>query len=977
MTSEGLSTFGALLRRYRLACGLTQEALAERAQISAFTISALERGVNQRPRVDTLDLLATALALSTQDRAGLLATARRLASTGPATTPAPHPLIGRGRELALLEAHLAGEEPPVLLLAGQPGIGKSRLLQEAARQAQMDGWQVLAGGCQRRGGQQPYAPLLEAIERHLHGQSPAQLRVTMQGCAWLVRLLPELAGGPIEPLPAWTLPPDQERRLLFRAVARFLANVAGPAGTLLLLDDLQWAGPDVLDLLAALVRSAPEAPLRVVGAYRDTDVQQRDPLSGMLADLAHAGLATHHTLGPLTAREAGQLLDGLLGGAEQGERAALREQVVQRVGGVPFFLISCAPGLRAGEVAGRYPADLPWDVEQSIRQRVAGLPDAAQALLGVAAVAGRVAPRALLLAAAKQPEPAVLAGLDAACRAQLLEETEADAYRFAHDVIREVVEADLGLARRAVLHRRVAMALEQRPGAPPVEALAYHWARGGEDERAVPYLEQAGDQAQFQRAHAAAEGYYRDLVACLDRLGHTEEAASACEKLGAVLTMLSRYAEALAVLERAAGTYRAAGDWERVAQVTAQIGRLHGEMAMPEQGIQLVQPLVAQLVVQGPSPGLAALYLALADLFDWGSRYSEKAAAAERAAAVARALRDDGLLAMAEGVRGSALETMGHIEEGLRVLQEALRLREATGELISPSDIDLLQYTATASLERGRFAEGLRYMERALGVSEQLGDPRLIAWMLGRCSHTRLLTGDWERARTDTARAAGIDRQLGFSIRSTWVTALLATLHRVGGAEDEAIREFEAAIAMAERSGDQQILQYCQSNLAEIEIGQGRPAAACARLLPLLKHPGLERQHAVFVLPRLAQAYLELGDTGRAGGLIQQAVEFVRATGDLLSLAEVLWVQALVITREGGWAEAHCILEESLSLTRSMPYPYMEARTLQVYGDLHRQKSEPEPAREKLEAALAIFRRLDARKDSEQVERTLMRLTQP
>src|SRR5262249_45436364 len=127
----------------------------------------------------------------------------------------------------------------------------------------------------------PLRPLVGALTRFLANRSLAQQRVDLQGCAWLVRLLPELAGTAVVPAPSWQLPPGQERRLLFGAVVRFLANVAGPAGTLLILDDLQWAGDDALDLLAALVRApswAPSGsvgsllPLRVVGAYRDTEV---------------------------------------------------------------------------------------------------------------------------------------------------------------------------------------------------------------------------------------------------------------------------------------------------------------------------------------------------------------------------------------------------------------------------------------------------------------------------------------------------------------------------------------------------------------------------------------------------------------------------------------------------------------------------------------------------------------------------------
>src|SRR5438067_1778162 len=322
-----------------------------------------------------------------------VAVAARQGSARPAAGAELPPFVGRSRELVLLERHLAGEGPPLLLLAGEPGIGKSRLLQEAEQRAGAHGLCALAGRCQHRGDETPYAPLLPALARHLQAQAPAQLRADLRGCAWLVCLLPELAGGPIEPLPAWTLPPEQERRLLFAAVAQYLRNVAGPAGTLLLLDDLQWAGPDALALLASLLHA--DAPLRVIGAYRDTVVQ---------------------------------------------------------------------------------------------------------------------------------PEDALVAALEGACQARLLEE-EPEGYRFAHDVIREVVEGQLSEGRRLLLHRRVAEVLEAGEGEPPVELLAYHYSRSDVHDKAVHYLEQAGDHAQAQLAHAAAEGYYRELVERLERLGRPRDAA--------------------------------------------------------------------------------------------------------------------------------------------------------------------------------------------------------------------------------------------------------------------------------------------------------------------------------------------------------------------------------------------------------------------------------------------------------------------
>src|SRR5439155_10101262 len=199
--------------------------------------------------------------------------------------------------------------------------------------------------------------------------------------------------------------------------------------------------------LASLARSSAELSLRVVGAYRDTEVGPQDRLAVVLADLGHAGLARPHTLAPLAPQDAARLLDALLEAAgPQVGTPALREHLLQRAGGVPFYLVSCVQGLRTGDEAGA----VPWDVAQSVRQRVAALPEAAQALLRTAAVLGRVVPHALLGDVVARPAEAVLDALEAAGRARLLVEAGDEAHQFAHDLIREVLEAELGLARRAV-----------------------------------------------------------------------------------------------------------------------------------------------------------------------------------------------------------------------------------------------------------------------------------------------------------------------------------------------------------------------------------------------------------------------------------------------------------------------------------------------------------------------------------------------
>jgi predicted ATPase/transcriptional regulator with XRE-family HTH domain len=308
---NGPSAFGYLLKLYRTAAGLTQEALAARAQISVRAISDLERGINRAPHEETLWMLSEALELRADDQTTLMATGRRIgeasfarlrgrdaphASRGCVDPQAPS-LVGRQRELTQIGAYLARGGPSVCFVAGEAGSGKTRILWEVARGAGGYGMRILEGGCHQCG-QEAYAPLLPAVAGYIHGRTSAELKDTLQGCAWLARLLPELADGTVDAPVNQAVSPSQERRLICEASARLLARIAGPGGTLLVLDDMQWADPEALDLLAMLLRS--DIPcLRVVGAYNEGDAACPGPLARFLAECAHAGPVERIRLPPL------------------------------------------------------------------------------------------------------------------------------------------------------------------------------------------------------------------------------------------------------------------------------------------------------------------------------------------------------------------------------------------------------------------------------------------------------------------------------------------------------------------------------------------------------------------------------------------------------------------------------------------------------------------------------------------------------
>jgi tetratricopeptide (TPR) repeat protein/transcriptional regulator with XRE-family HTH domain len=980
MATVSSQSFGDLLRRYRLAAGLTQEELADQAGLSVRGLSDLERGARRAPRRETVQLLAEALHLPAAERTRLEAAARQRGvpavqaseGSGPSpTSSAALPLVGRAQELALLDQLLA-DGPSVLLVAGEPGIGKSRLLQAGIERAEAQGWTVLTGGCHRRSGQDPYAPLVNALVDSLHRQSHAQQRLQMQGCTWLVHLLPELADTGVVSQPTWTLPSEQERRLMFGAVARYLTNVAGPAGTLLVLDDLHWAGSDALDLLQALVRAPAERPLRILGAYRDTDIAPQDPLALFAADLTREGRASRVLLAPLAEAEAAALLAELLPETTDGD-PHLRQQVLERAGGVPLFLVSCVQALLTGSLTWNGSSHVPWTLREAILQRTVALPETAQQVLRLAAVIGRHAPRALLVTAAARSdltEERVLEALEVCGRGRLLAEADEDAYQLTHGLIREVLLADLGTARRALLHRRVAEALEATVPAPAVTVLAYHYARSDEQDKAILYLERAGDAARARYAQTEAASAYREVVARLETLGRRAQAAAVSEKLGMMLALQARYDEALVTLEQTGEVYRLEADLEGELRALAQIGRIHRWRGTSQQGLTRLLPLLQRLPQTGASRGAAAFYAALAYLYKGTDQYSEQLVAAEHAARLARASGDDYILTTAQERRASALLALGRLEETCRALtEEVIPAGEATGNLWTL--ITAHDNLAGAYDYLGDYQQARASLEQAIALDERLGDPAAMAYLLYSRGLNAFALGEWQRARADFEHAATLVGSTGQFWYATYPPHGLGLLCLAEGRQKEAAHYLTQALTLAERNHDMQALCWVQGPLAEWDLLAGRPEAARRRLAPLLDAPGLMVSYSRESVSLLPWAYLELGEVDQAQALLAQVLSTARQARMVPTLVQALRVQALVLSKQERWKEAEHCLEEALTLCRGIAAPYAEAKTLYAAGLVSHQKRELAPARQRFEAALTILEHLGERLYARHIEQLL------
>ena len=501
------------------------------------------------------------------------------------------PVVGREAELAVLARRLAAAREgrgSVCLLAGEPGIGKTRLATEASALARRHGFQVLTGHCDEAGAV-PYQPFAEALRAYLHRASPAQAQEALPPpvATELVRLVPRLAEGvagvrPLAPTGGAARP------ALVEAMGEFIARLATGAGPVLLfVDDLHWADEGSLAMLHHLARQAPALPLLIVGTYRDLPPDLRRPLEQMLAALNRERLSERLLLRRLPEARVAELVAALLPGASPAFVSALKETE-----GNPFFLEEVLQYLvDEGAITrpdGRWqmapPAEfrVPPSVQAAIGRRLEHLSAESRETLTLASVIGPQFDFEVLLAASGGEEERLLGWVEEWLAARLVVEepdraatdraatvrerhpflsaTVRERYRFHHALIREVVYGGVSRRRQGQLHERVGWALETVCGhdrEEPLEELARHFARaqsGSAREKGVGYCLRAGEKALRLGADAEAIQHYQRALRLLDGLPEDEAHWKLCWQATAGL----------------AGSHRVRLEWERARQVVEE-----------------------------------------------------------------------------------------------------------------------------------------------------------------------------------------------------------------------------------------------------------------------------------------------------------------------------------------------------------------------------------------------------------------------
>lgn len=709
--------------------------------------------------------------------------------------------FGRAPELARLadaqKAAAATRRINVALISGEPGIGKTTLVAQAARAAHAAGANVVYGHCEEGLGV-PYQPWITALAQLVEHSDESTLRelVVARGPA-LALLLPDLARRLAIPVPDAGSDADAERFLILEGVARLLEAVSTTAPVVLVLDDLHWVDAASLQLLRHLVVSSIPMAVTVVGTFRESDLSRSHQLTGALADLRREVSVDRLDLVGLSDNEILDLLGAAAGHEMADDGVALAHALRRETAGNPFFLVEV---LRHLAETGAFVQDadcrwtlsgdlddlgLPSSVREVVAHRVARLGEPTEKALSLAAVIGRDFDLDVLAAIADTDHDTLLDLLDGAIAAGLVDEPEQQfgRYRFVHALIQHTLYQDLSSARRQRAHQRIAEALELRAEDDQVVAeLARHWiaaTRPTDAAKAIRYARRAGDAALAAYSPLDAVDWYAQALEL-----HARQAADDDSGRCELLTSLGT-AQSQAGLPEHRDTLRAAGRIARLLDdrdllVGVAQSRTPGLETVSEEDPERLAVLDAALSAVGPTDSVsrARLLACLAEEIDPRDA-TRRCAIASEAIEVAHRVGDETALTQVLVIALNPFTTPDTLDQRLRESELVLELADRIGD--TSARFQGCQYRMQAAAESADLAAhdaGLAELER---LFERTGLPFHGFQLYIQRAWRHLLGGRMAEAEADAATCFDFGVRSGHtSAEATFGALLLQRLTQQG-----------------------------------------------------------------------------------------------------------------------------------------------------------------------------------------------------
>lgn len=771
-------------------------------------------------------------------------------------------VVGRERELGELDrlvAEVGSAGSRFVLLVGEAGVGKSRVVGEVVRRAEDAGLRTLVGRCVGVGGSElPFAPLAQILRELSRVVGHVRLPELLgPGRAELARIVPELG----EPSGQVVGPGGQQARArLFDAFADALRAIARERPLLVVLEDLHWADRSTLEVLGFVAQSLGDERIVIVATVRDEEVAAQQPLQSMLGELVRLPQMVRVYLEPLDAAAVTEQITGILGVSPEPGLAA---RIAARSGGNPFFVEEL--------VAARPSQDgaVPRLVGEVVAARLDGLPHTSREVVAAAAVLGEELSHEVLASVCGLPREVLVGALRSAVEQQVLA-ADGDRYRFRHALVREVAEGHLLPAERVDLHRRVAETLTDRPelatgGQVQLAAeLARHWHAAREWDRAFVTSLEAAEQAQRATAPAESLVHFERALALweqvaaspgLDRIEVLVAAADQAREVGEV----SRAAEFLRTALEHDAQLEAAREADLRQRLAGALSPLDRAAAVAEAG--RARDLVAELGASSVRARVLARY-ATEVVLDPVYTPGDAIGPAREAVAAAHDVSDIESEVDVLGTLGWALGWVGELDEALASLDQARALSVDLGDArrrvqVSQKQLVVLFAFARRDDEAYEIAEELAAWLDA-DRHRSPAEARNVAGWLG---YVYLRTGEWHR----------VERALRYMADTRLEGVPLAWYYHVGGLLRWMQGRVTDAAVDAERFREVGALRFAHDQFpleAELAAAQGRldaVRALAAEYLAMDVDPTAEAMKTGVLLP-LVRAEVDQAVAARGDG---------------------------------------------------------------------------------------------------------------
>jgi len=885
--------------------------------------------------------------------------------------------VGRNEELGVLktalEATLEGRGS-LVMVAGDPGVGKSRLAAEAGVYARLRGAQVLEGRCYEVEPVLPHLPFAEAIRTYVMREPPDDLRKELgDGASDVASLVSEIR----QRLPDLPEPSrsggDEARYRLLESVTGFLLNAAAAHPLVLVLDDLQWADAPSLRLLCHLARRLPESRLLVIGTYREVEVTRGHPLTDALGDLRRERGFEHLTLGGLSPAEVHELLEALAERRLDKSEEALAQAMFRETEGNPFYLEEVVRHLLetggAYWEAGRWTIDLrsvdglkiPQGIQEVVSRRFSGLSAETKDVLARAAVLGREFDVAVLGRMGGLDEDLLLESIEEAVGARLISEVAGNqgraAYAFAQPVLRQTLYEQLSVPRRQRLHRSAAEAIEALHAshlAPHLDALAHHYRHAGPTEirRAIDCGVAAGDAALAAFSYDAAVKHWEGVLELLDATGDAEGRAALLGRVGDLQFTTGRDPDgSVGYLEQALRLYEDLGQERKVAAMHTRLGR---NLATFPATMDIPRALdhyraAAAILTRGPArSALGFVVFGLAATALWGMRTEEGLAQVEQALEIADRRGNDGLARNAIALRGHHVLCTGRLEDGFRGLEKAWEAADRAEHLMPAFTASWIAADLALDLRDPRTAVTWCRRELATPRITEARDP--LRTLQGELARAHALAGDLGEAR-QLAEEAGLVKHTG---------PFLAFFE----GSFEVAAELWADQQEDDRRRGNRLYDWAASHwLGILNRLEGDTEAAETQLSHSLQI-AVDGGSVLHELPVRAELALTLADAGRpedARRHLSHAEEMLAGGEDWRGVAgRVELARAAILVAEEEPASAEGPFADASQIFRRLGLVWDEAEALHRWGQARRQAGDRAGAQEKLGEALEIYRRVGA-----------------